>query len=50
MFYIVFIKRRRKSMKEEIKENKKDKNTIGEIIKNKNIETYKKLEEMAKEK
>lgn len=37
-------------MNKEIKENKKDKNTIGEIIKNKDIETYKRLEEMAKEK
>lgn len=33
-------------MKEEIKE--KNKNTIGEIIKSKDIETYKKLVQMAK--
>lgn len=38
-------------MNEQIKENQKDKNTntIGEIIKKKDIETYKKLEKMAKE-
>ncbi len=32
------------------KKEKERTNTIGQIIKNKDIETYKKLEEMAKEK